>query len=48
MGSRLRVEHGYGIILIPAVEAAWPAEIRLEMDRGVVSAQAETHGKHMR
>jgi hypothetical protein len=34
--------------LNPAVEANWQAEIHLESSRSAVSAQAETHVKHMR
>jgi hypothetical protein len=34
--------------LNPEVEANWQAEIHLESTRSVISAQAETHVKHMR
>jgi hypothetical protein len=36
------------INLNPAVEANRQAEIHLESTRSVISAQAETHGKHIR
>jgi hypothetical protein len=36
------------MILNPAVEASRQAEIHLESTRSVISAQAETHGKHIR
>jgi hypothetical protein len=38
---------GIDMTLNPAVEANRQAEI-LESTRSVISAQAETHGKHMR
>jgi hypothetical protein len=36
------------VTLNPAFEANRQVEIRLESTGSVISAQAETHGKHMR